>query len=127
MDKGEVSSSHLLLTTCGRQKTWPWDHVSRRAGPVPHQLEHSQEQAGPAPCLGSTVELTLDVGVAGELPHAGECKRTSRPTSFLLGDGTDEGETASPLPHSLPSMPGRRAVPWVMSVKELSLLTRAAG
>ena len=45
MDKGEVSSSHLLLTTCGRQKTWPWDHVSRRAGPVPHQLEHSQEQA----------------------------------------------------------------------------------
>lgn len=84
-------------------------------------------RTGPAPCLGSTVELTLDVGVAGELPHAGECKRTSRPTSFLLGDGTDEGETASPLPHSLPSMPGRRAVPWVMSVKELSLLTRAAG
>lgn len=39
-----------------------WD---RRAGLVPHLLQHLEEQA--LPHLGSTVKLALDVGVADEL------------------------------------------------------------
>ena len=48
----------------------------------------------PAPHLGRTVELALDMEVLDELPKRGKVQESS-PASCLLCGGTDEGEMLS--------------------------------
>jgi hypothetical protein len=45
------------LLTYNRQKSWPWDHESRVAGPALH--------------MGSTVGLALEMGFEGKLVPTG--------------------------------------------------------
>lgn len=60
------------------QESWP---RVRKVGDLvcPHLLQH---RAGPEPFLGSTVELAMDMGVAGELVP--KCVSTGEPTLCLV-------------------------------------------
>lgn len=58
----------------------PWGHQSWGAGPAPH--------------LGSTEELALDVGLLLSQVQGHECGRAS-PASYLLCSGISEGEILS--------------------------------
>lgn len=62
MDEGEMSSSTLLLTVCGKQESWSWGHESWMTGRVPP--------------LGSIVELTLVRGDQVSQPLSCESRRT---------------------------------------------------
>lgn len=44
LDKGEMISPSWLATY-SRQENWPQGHQIRKAGPAPHLLQHSGEQA----------------------------------------------------------------------------------
>lgn len=85
------------LAIYGRQESWPEGRQSRRADPEPR--------------LGNTVELALEVGVAGEtVPRACVWERVSL-VSCLLDSGTDQIEISSSPPSSLTMQAGRRAGP----------------
>lgn len=72
-----------------RWETWPWGHESKRF----ILLQYSGEQAS-KPHLGSTVELTLDMGIADELAQEQGCRKFS-PASCLMCYSGDDRETLS--------------------------------
>lgn len=74
----------------------PWGHQSWGAGPAPH--------------LGSTEELALDVGLLLSQVQGHECGRAS-PASYLLCSGISEGEILFLFLLPLPWMAGRESWP----------------
>lgn len=69
--------------------------AGRRAGPNPHLLQQLEEQT----CMGSTIELTLDVKIASELPKS---MSPGEPSLPLLDSDSDEGDIPSfPVPFIL--------------------------
>lgn len=72
-----------------RWESWPWGLKSRKAAPVPYQLQHLG-RTGHAPRLGRTLELTLLV--EGE-PGPKLWARTSVSITHLSSGGMDGGET----------------------------------
>ena len=67
MDEGEDPPSSLLVTTCGRQETWPWSHRAKELSLPPHH-HHQLQHCGCGPHLGSPVGLTLMVRGWGTNP-----------------------------------------------------------
>lgn len=99
-----------------RHLTTVWWHVQRGDVP-PRSLCHYDRQkrcpcslpvgalrrAGPAPHLGSTIELVLDVEAADDLAQECECAEAS-PDSCLLCGSISKGESPLPNPCTLSSM-----------------------
>lgn len=85
--------------------------IGRRAIPAPHLLQHSGER-GPATRLGSTIELALDVGVAGE-PTRGQELALTLACWLVDKEKTPSSPSLHPFVPSSPAVYGKwESCPW---------------
>lgn len=83
----------LSLATYGRQRSWPYPLPTAALG-----------RASPAPCLGSTLELDLEVGLPVSQPPGHELKRQA----CLVCCAVAPTKKRCPLPLPCPSPPMAR-------------------
>ena len=109
-DVGLGKRPSFPLATCSRQETFLCLCPS---------LAAALRRMGPAPCLSSTIELTLDVGVVGKPARGGELGRDGPATTYL-SLLQRHGQWRDSLPHS--SLPmARRPVSVNVRAGELAL------